>query len=74
MNAITVPLRRFLNESRLQRAAALGQKTLVTYRGRLYFEVHPPEQPQTFVGRGKHLSTGQPTDGVLPADEWAARP
>lgn len=70
MNAITVPLRRFLNEARLQRAAAQGQRTLVTYRGRPYFEAGPPEPPPTFMGRGRHLSTGHPTDGIIPAAEW----
>jgi len=70
MRAITVPLRRFLNEARLQRAAAQGQRTPVTYRGRPYFEVSPPQPPQTFMGRGRHLSTGLPTAGIIPAAEW----
>lgn len=53
MSVITVPLRRFLNEGCLQRAAAQGQRMVVTYRGRPYFEVGPPERPRTFIGRGR---------------------
>jgi hypothetical protein len=70
MNVVTVPLRRFLNEALLQRAAARGQRTLVTYRGRPYFEVRAPDQPATFVGRGRHLAAGPPTDGLVPVEEW----
>lgn len=70
MSILQVTLRRFLNDARLQRTAATRQKTLVTFRGKPYFLVLPADQPPGFVGRGRHLSTGKPTDGLVPKSEW----
>lgn len=73
MQTRTVSLRRFLTDSRVQKAAAAGVLTRVTYRGRLYFEVHPPARPRSCIGAGCDLAGDLPTDGRVPESEWKGK-
>jgi len=70
MQTQTVSLRRFLTDSRVRKSAAAGVLTRVTYRGRLYFEVHSPARPRSCIGAGRDLAGEEPTDGRVPESEW----
>ncbi|PYS39785.1 MAG: hypothetical protein DMG14_12820 [Acidobacteria bacterium] len=67
----TVTLRSLLRDSALLDRVASGEEILVTRFGKPYVRIVPAEQPQTFLGAGKHLRQKKAVSPKpIPASEW----
>lgn len=67
----TVSVRSLRRDTGLLDEAALGEEILVTRRGKPYVRIVPAQQPQSFLGAGRHLGLRKPVSpDAIPPSEW----